>query len=86
MYNQGNVRFQISYSDDKKAWALLSVAFPSRVIAVAESSAPITVEEAGGLMLRRVQEAGGQYFDEIHDNGDIDLNRLLSVYYDDEQG
>ena len=49
-YNQGNVRFLISYSDDKNAWALLSVAsFPSRIIAVAESSSPMTVEEVGAL-------------------------------------
>jgi hypothetical protein len=82
MYNQGNVKFQISHSDDKKAWALLSVAFPSRIIAAAESSSPMTVEEVGGLMLRRVQEAGGEYFDEVHDSGDIDLDRLLSIYID----
>jgi len=80
-YNQGNVKFLISHSDDKNAWALLSVAsFPSRIIAVAESSSPLTVEEGGALMLRRVQDAGGPYCEFLHDNGDIDIDRLWSIY------
>jgi hypothetical protein len=80
-YNQGNVKFMISHSDDKKAWALLSVApFPSRIIAVADSSSPMTVEEVGALMLRRVQEAGGPYCEFLHENGDIDIDRLWSIF------
>ena len=61
-FNQGKVKFLISHSDDKRAWALLDVSFPNRIIAVAESSSPMTVEEVGALMLRQVQETGGPYF------------------------
>jgi hypothetical protein len=80
MYNQGYVKFRISHSDDKKAWALVSVAFPSRIVAVAESSCPMTLEEMGALMLRRVQEAGGPYCEFLHDNGEIDIDRFWSIY------
>lgn len=80
-WNQGKRNFCISYSDDKMAWALLSVAFPSRIIAVATSSCPMTVEEAGALMLRQVQRAGGEYIDDLDENGDIDIDRFLSIYW-----
>ena len=75
MYNQGYAEFRISHSDDKKAWALMSVAFPNRIIAVAESSCPMTLEEVGALMLGRVQAAGGPYCEFLHDNGEIDIDR-----------
>lgn len=80
MYNQGHVKFRISHSDDKKASALLSVAFPSRIIAVGESSCPMTLEEVGALMLRRVKEAGGPYCEFLHDKGEIDIDRFWSIY------
>lgn len=79
-YHQGNHRFYIRSSKDKQYWALLSIGFPNRIIAVAHTPVPTTLEAVAANMMRMVRQHHGDYIDLVHENGDIDGSLLWKLY------
>jgi hypothetical protein len=79
-YHQGNQRFYIRNSPDKRYWALLSSGFPKRIIAVAHTPEPREIEEVTAKMMGACKRAGGDYIDLINDSGDLDARKFWNYY------
>ena len=79
-YHQGNCKFYLRSSEDRQYWALLSVGFPNRIIAVARTMQGIAVELVGARMLQASQLAGGDYIDMVDDHGEIDADSFWALY------
>jgi hypothetical protein len=75
-YHEGNVTFYIRSSTDKRFWALLSVGFPSRIVAVAETTTSCVMEEVAAQMMRKTKLDGGPYIRHIHRHGEIRVDRF----------
>jgi len=72
----GTHRFYYNFSDDKLFWSLLSIGFPTRVIAATSARSELPIETVAGSMLRAVSAAGGDSvdcLDEVSEQLDHDL-------------
>jgi hypothetical protein len=78
--NQGKTSFYISHTKDKLHWALLDEGFPRRIVAVARLTEILPVEEIAALMMHRLASQGGKYIEFPYDYGDIDSEKLWSMF------
>lgn len=81
-WHQGDLKFSIRSSEDRKYWALLSSGFPNRIVAVAHFIDGTNLETAGAQMLKALREQGGGYIDAVHEYGDIDISAFSDAYFE----
>lgn len=70
--HEGKEKFGVRATADGRFWSLLSISFPTRIVAVAEVDHGISIEEAAGELMAAVYVKGGPYVDGIRDYGVID--------------
>ena len=78
--HQGNCYFYVSYTSDKRYWAVLNRGFPKRIVALAEVNDGSILEEIAAKMLAKVREDDGEYISLMHRHGDINVKRFWSLY------
>ena len=66
---QGHMSFAVAVSPDKRRWALKAVDFPSRIVAVAETTGSVPMERVAGTMMGAVAARRGEYTNQVVDIG-----------------
>jgi len=79
-YHQGNVKFYVRSSNSNQNWAILSSGFPKRIVVAATFKQSTSVEVASGIMLQTLRKRGGEYFDYVHDVGEIEYQEFWEAY------
>tara|TARA_R110002073_G_scaffold277529_1_gene441414 strand:- start:73 stop:384 length:312 start_codon:yes stop_codon:yes gene_type:complete len=80
VHHQGDQRFFIASTPDQRYWALKSMGFPTRIIAIAQVNSEVYLEKIAGQMMRAVADQDGDYIDMIHDFGNVDIDLLWGTY------
>ena len=79
-FHQGDVRFHVSRSSDHRTWALKEIGFPTRMVAVAETTPDEPLELIAAEMMRQAQLHGGSYIEIPELVGDIDQDLWWDAY------
>jgi hypothetical protein len=82
-FHQGNATAYISYTRDRKTWALLQSSFPRRIVAVAKTDGKMDLEDIAALMMARVHFehlSPPLRVDSVDKRGALDFDRFWSRY------
>jgi hypothetical protein len=72
MYHQGNIRFRVRVTEDRRYWALYSESFGRKIEAVVIANRPTSVDEVTAEAMQAVEDADGPYIDVMVDYEDFD--------------
>ncbi len=72
MYHQGNIRFRVRFTEDRRYWALYSESFGRKIEAVVVANRPTSVDEVTAEAMQAVEDADGPYIDVMVDYEDFD--------------
>lgn len=72
MYHQGNIRFRVRFTEDRRYWALYSEGFGRKIEAVVVANRPTSVDEVTAEAMQAVEDADGPYIDVMVDYEDFD--------------
>lgn len=79
-HHQGDHRFFIASTPDHRYWALKSIRFPTRIIAIAQVNGDVCLKKIAGQMMRAVADQDGDYIDMIHDMRNMNLDLLWDTH------
>lgn len=79
-YHQGDLQFYARSSIDKINWGILARGFPNRIVVAASFDEPTEIEFASAIMLKVLENEGGEYIELAHQFGEIDSNLFWDTY------